>query len=551
MPPPFAHDHDTLLCSRGVAPRYDGVECPEEKLELECVVESTIETFMPEDFRKRLAGFVGLSEEQVEVKAAAASLVVTATIVANQGGGAAGTSLKAVRERLQTLTAATASGVLGVRVLSIAPVRTVSDATATNKAAMATVRAEVSTAASRAAAVITIAIVMVFAAMALVASVICCDRIQRNRHATSHAKSISSLTSAKSSHSRAKQPTVMSRAGSRTLLRTGGLLSSSKKLTRTMSAKDPRRSHRESWQEEEEEDGSALGAAEQDDGRVGRKEMALSEDLTAQHASPGSKMEDQTAPARVPSSQLHAWRKRAARRGIDPERAADSAAGASRAAYHLPAAMRLPSPQMGAPERKGCSVRSGTIDRPPSMRIVPMSRRASCGASTESSTRGASVLATEGSVSHGRVDDDGAGIGLSDDATVDISTTATFLPLATRPFATEAHAVAPTAAVSAETLHVERHEDEGWLEPLPVLETAFETLPEGGGLKTEAIPAVFPSRQPSACNIALDGARMAAARARAAAGAAHEHAILSDDGADASSAAQAHAKTKDRPIVFV
>ena len=166
--------------------RYDGIECPEEKLEFECVVESTIETFLPAAFKTRLARFLMLAEEDIEVTAEAASLVVRATISA----GSAGThSLRDLTSQLQTLSSDTASDVLGMRVLSIAPIKTTSDAAATNAGAMQAVRAEVSARARRTTAVIAITIAMVVAAIAIVAVLICCGHTKRRSRASRPATS--------------------------------------------------------------------------------------------------------------------------------------------------------------------------------------------------------------------------------------------------------------------------------------------------------------------------------------------------------------------------
>ena len=71
-------------------------------LEFECVVQSTIETFLPDAFKKRLASFLMLAEEAIEVTAKAASLVVSATI--STGSAAGAPSLNDLQGRLQTLS---------------------------------------------------------------------------------------------------------------------------------------------------------------------------------------------------------------------------------------------------------------------------------------------------------------------------------------------------------------------------------------------------------------------------------------------------------------
>ena len=99
----------------------------------------TVEGFNQTAFGARLADFVGVPPANVLVNTVPASILVTATIRMPGSGaampdGAHDAQLTLIMERLQSLNSTTASGVLQVPVLSIAPATITSTAAEINLA---------------------------------------------------------------------------------------------------------------------------------------------------------------------------------------------------------------------------------------------------------------------------------------------------------------------------------------------------------------------------------------------------------------------------------
>ena len=139
--------HDGLGCNAGGHPlcrfcgfgAYASIECPETRVEVEMHVEGTVEGFDQTAFGERLAGFVGVPSAQVLVNAVPASILVTATIRMPISGStmpnaAHDAQLALILERLQSLNSTTATEILQVPVLSLAPARITSTATDINLA---------------------------------------------------------------------------------------------------------------------------------------------------------------------------------------------------------------------------------------------------------------------------------------------------------------------------------------------------------------------------------------------------------------------------------
>ena len=575
--------------------QFDGINCPEETLELELVIESTIETFQPDAFRQNLALFLMLPEDDIEVTAAPASLIVTATI-RTRGNPAtvaatAGTegASKALRARLQTLSDGTASDVLGVRVLSVAAVRTTSDAASTNAATMTTVRAETSASASRAAA---IPIAMAAVVVLFVAVAVCCRRTKRRRARAATAAAATASTQAKTT------PQIQK-------------LASCNKLKRSLSSKSQLKSHRDLFSDEifvgcrsTDTAGSSASLSASPlrmlpsipvtlaDAPVG---SGTTNGGAAYAVGPNASQSEEDGPPPPSNQQLVSWRERAIRRGLSPEQIAEAAAARR---MSLPDAARLPGPSTARdfPDAARSRRCRGTFDRPPSLRVLPTTRHAG-GATTrvasanldappsadshpESPTGALAALSTGApvraqplinrpfaselaassnlmdlngrmnaefsaetshndanphDVSDGEEDayDNGAGVGL-DDETI-------FLTLAPRamPSATPMpHTEAPRAAQHA-------HDHDGG-RPTTELGAALEDAVAAG-----AVQAI-----PTQCRLSASDNMRASVRNAAVQAPAVQNmpgrVILADDGAGTSSnAAKDAAKSKIRPVVFI
>ena len=80
-----------------------------------------MEDFLPEEYKEKLSSFIQIPEEDIEIKVAPGSIIVTAIISAGDE------QLAKVQDNLETLSSEDASDVLGVTVLTIKPITTLVD----------------------------------------------------------------------------------------------------------------------------------------------------------------------------------------------------------------------------------------------------------------------------------------------------------------------------------------------------------------------------------------------------------------------------------------
>ena len=103
-------------------------------------VVGTVEGFNQLAFRQTLAGYLGVPVEYVQLSVVSGSILVTASISLPSSNTGATTStpnveaVERVQERLTSLDATTATAVLQVPILSMAPPTTISAAESVNEA---------------------------------------------------------------------------------------------------------------------------------------------------------------------------------------------------------------------------------------------------------------------------------------------------------------------------------------------------------------------------------------------------------------------------------
>jgi hypothetical protein len=118
---------------------YASIECPETRVEVEIRLEGTVEGFNQTAFIEHLANFLGVPAANVQLRVVPSSILVTATILVPSGASTTSvtSSSTTILERLRSLDSATASQILQVVVLSIAPPTITSTATDMNAATRA------------------------------------------------------------------------------------------------------------------------------------------------------------------------------------------------------------------------------------------------------------------------------------------------------------------------------------------------------------------------------------------------------------------------------
>ena len=123
----------------GGSGHWRDIDCPATTVSVQIRVVGTVEGFNQLAFRQTLAGYLGVPVEYVQLSVVSGSILVTASISVPSNTGATTSTpnveaVERVQERLTSLDATTATAVLQVPILSMAPPTTISAAESVNEA---------------------------------------------------------------------------------------------------------------------------------------------------------------------------------------------------------------------------------------------------------------------------------------------------------------------------------------------------------------------------------------------------------------------------------